>query len=272
MTTSTSATSSGKLIESSYTREYQGNSVPRDYVFLTYDDWDAYDKPWLVSPAPLPMHGKYLLKMMAESVGLACVTDGAATPKYCLKEFFTSLNAMDTELWPLLLGASFGDAQVTAVESVLATKICTACNEKLFDYMYLSWADASDDDKYLRVYMEMACSKAPNDNNEQEWCLPVLKDMEDETRPATGDQAAMEKYVRDQADLWCDDLCVKIIKDKERLMGMIDLYANVSYSCDMKTCTEAQKTKALKEWAQEAAQESAYCRKVRYVHMREQRG
>ena len=25
-------------------------------------------------------------------VGLACVNDGAATPKYCLKEFFTSLN------------------------------------------------------------------------------------------------------------------------------------------------------------------------------------
>ena len=25
-------------------------------------------------------------------VGLACVNDGAATPKYCLKDFFSSLN------------------------------------------------------------------------------------------------------------------------------------------------------------------------------------
>ena len=75
-----------RLLESSYTREFGGNKVPEDYAWMTYDEWDAEDKPWLTSPARLPMHGKHMLKMMAESVGLACVTNDDAS-KYCFKEF-----------------------------------------------------------------------------------------------------------------------------------------------------------------------------------------
>jgi len=190
-----------RLMYSSYTRQFEGNAVPREYVFLTYDDWDAEDKPWLISPAPLPMHGKYLLKMMAESVGLACVNDGAATPKYCLKEFYDSLAKMDNILFPALDADPFGDAEVAAVEKVLAENICTDCNGILFNYMYLSWEDASDDDKYLRTFMEMACSSAPDDNGNEQWCLPVLKDMEDESEPQMDTEAAdydatkFEEYV-----------------------------------------------------------------------------
>lgn len=53
------------------------------------------------------------------------------------------------------------------LEQVLENDICTECNELLFDYMYLGWTEASDDDKYWRTYMEMTCSSAPNDDGDE---------------------------------------------------------------------------------------------------------
>jgi len=220
-----------RLLESSYTREYQGNKVPEWYAWMTYGEWDAYDKPWLTSPAPLPMHGKFMLKMMAESVGLACVTNDDAS-KYCFKEFFTSLSAMDTKIFPMLFG-TFDQAKIDQVENALANDVCTNCNEILFDYMFLSWEDASNDDKYMRTFMEMTCSQAPNDDGGMDWCLPVVKDMEDDGQfnYDSATQAQIEAHVQAQGDLWCDDLCVKVIKDKEKDMFLLDLYANQSYMC-----------------------------------------
>ena len=220
-----------RLLESSYTREYQGNTVPVQYVWMTYEEWDAYDKPWLISPAPLPMHGKFMLKMMAESVGLACVTNDDAS-KYCFKEFFNSMSAMDTKIFPMLDG-EFNQAKIDEVEDALEDEVCTSCNEILFDYMFLSWEDASDDDKYMRTFMEMTCSRAPNDDGGMDWCLPVVKDMEDDGQfdYDSATEAEIEAHVEAQTDLWCDDLCVKVIKDKEKDMFMLDLYANQSYMC-----------------------------------------
>ena len=37
-------------------------------VLLTCTEGGCFGRPWLTSPAPLPMHGKHLLKIMAESV------------------------------------------------------------------------------------------------------------------------------------------------------------------------------------------------------------
>ena len=271
----TTSTADNKLIETSYTREYQGNHVPRDYVFLTYDDYDAYDKPWLVSPAPLPMHGKVLLKQMAESVGQACVTDGAATPKYCLKDFYNSYNALDV-LFTALDTTPFGDAQVKTVENVLETRICTTCNEKLFDYMYMGWADTSDDDKYMKVYMEMACSKAVGDDGADYWCLPVEKDMEDDAMPEMDPEAsgyneeAVEAYFYDQGDLWCGDLCVKTINSKYKEMYMVDLYANQSYMCGGKSCSAAEIQQYTNLISKEEAVEATYCHVVSHARMHAQ--
>ena len=220
-----------RLLESSYTREFGGNKVPEWYVWMTYDEWDAYEKPWLTSPSRLPMHGKHMLKMMAESVGLACVTNDDAS-KYCFKEFFNSLSAMDTKIFPML-GGTFDQAKIDQVENALANDVCTNCNEILFDYMFLSWEDASDDDKYMRTFMEMTCSQAPNDDGGMDWCLPVVKDMEDDGQfnYDSATQAQIEAHVQAQGDLWCDDLCVAVIKDKEKDMFLLDLYANQSYMC-----------------------------------------
>jgi hypothetical protein len=146
---STSSDAQGKLIESSYIREYQGNTVPMNYVFLTYEETDGMDYPWLFYPAPLPMYGNDLLSELGDSVTLACINDGAATPKYCMKEFFDSLAKIDNQLFSLLFANPFGPDQVKSMETALQA-ICSDCNNRLFNYMYLTWADASDEDKYLR--------------------------------------------------------------------------------------------------------------------------
>ena len=74
--------------------------------------------------------------------------------KYCFKEFFNSLSAMDTKIFPMLDG-EFNQAKIDEVEDALEDDdVCTNCNEILFDYMFLSWEDASDDDKYMRTFME----------------------------------------------------------------------------------------------------------------------
>jgi hypothetical protein len=52
--------------------------------------------------------------------------------------------------------------------------------EKLFDFMFVSFEDASDDDKYSRTFIDAACSSAPNDDNEDMHCMPILKYMEDD--------------------------------------------------------------------------------------------
>jgi len=70
---------------------------------------------------------------------------------------------------------AFGPEEAKAMTKILDRKICTPCIEKLFDYMYMTWEDASDDDKYLRVFLEMTCSSAPNDDNEDAYCMPVQK-------------------------------------------------------------------------------------------------
>ena len=46
--------------------------------------------------------------------------------------------------------------------------------------MYVSFEDASDDDKYLKTFMDAMCSSAPNDDNEDMYCMPILKYMEDD--------------------------------------------------------------------------------------------
>lgn len=61
------------LLESSYTRS--GDTVPDWYCFMTYFEWNApYDKPWYTSPAPLPMYGQDMLKLLAESVLFVCTS------------------------------------------------------------------------------------------------------------------------------------------------------------------------------------------------------
>ena len=203
-------------------------------------------------------------------VGMACVTDGA---NYCFKEFMGALRTLDTKLYPTLDGDTFGPTEVAEVENILEQDICTTCNEKLMDYMYLTWSDATDDDKYERAYMEMMCSKAPDDEGEMQWCLPVTKDMEDEDHPemdedsADYDEDEIDEYVMEQSDLWCDDLCVKTIKIKEKEMFRIDLNAEKSYLCPVNgipsKCTQGQIDAKEKTMEQEEVVESSYCGKVR---------
>lgn len=88
-------------------------------------------------------------------MGLACVNDGAATPRWSKDPF--------------------NEKEAAAVTKILDDKVCIPCIEKLFDYMYMSFEDASDDDKYLRTFMDAACSSAPNDDNEDMYCMPILK-------------------------------------------------------------------------------------------------
>ncbi len=113
---------------------------------------------------------------------MACVNDGAATPRYCLPDFINALVAMDDDggLFDLLNKDPFNEEEAAAVTKTLDDKVCIPCIEKLFDYMYMSFEDASDDDKYLRTFMDAACSSAPNDDNEDMYCMPILKYMEDD--------------------------------------------------------------------------------------------
>lgn len=201
---------------------------------------------------------------------MACVTDGA---NYCFKEFMGALRSLDEKLYPTLDGDTFGPTEVDKVEKILEEDICTTCNEMLMDYMYLTWSDATADEKYERVYMELMCSKAPDDEGEMQWCLPVTKDMEDEDYPEMDEDSAdynedeIDEYVMEQSDLWCDDLCVKTIKIKEKEMFRIDLNAEKSYECPVNgnpsKCTQAQIDAKEKELEQAEVVESSYCGKVR---------
>jgi hypothetical protein len=47
-------------------------------------------------------------------------------------------------------------------------------------------------DKYFKSFMEMTCSAAPNDDGGMKWCIPYVKDMEDD-------------YDEDDDALWADD-------------------------------------------------------------------
>ena len=134
------------IIESSYTRS--GNTVPEGYVFFTYREGDEPDSPWLTSPAPLPNSGNALIKMLAESAGMACVNDGDPTPTFCMPKFYEAFESIETILFPLIFGGAdgkFDDTDIKAVEAVLSTKICTGCTTAMFDYMFLSWNEATDD-------------------------------------------------------------------------------------------------------------------------------
>ena len=113
---------------------------------------------------------------------MACVNDDAATPDYCLpKNFNTIYGLFDTGgVFELLEADSFNDVQATAVSAVLDTEICHDCNKKIFDYLYLMWADASEDDQYMALFAESLCSMAPNDDGIPQYCVPVLKIMEDD--------------------------------------------------------------------------------------------
>jgi len=203
---------------------------------------------------------------------MACVTDGA---DYCFKEFMGALRTLDTKLYPTLDGDTFGPTEVEKVEKILEEDICTTCNEKLMDYMYLTWSDATDDEKYERAYMELMCSMAPDDEGEMQWCLPVTKDMEDEDSPemdedsADYDEDEIDVYVEEQSDLWCDDLCVKTIKIKEKEMTRIDLNAEKSYECRVNgipsKCSQASIDAKEKQMEQEEVMESSYCGKVRML-------
>ena len=90
---------------------------------------------------------------------MACVNDGAATPEYCLPKFFKA-------------------------------------NKKIFDYLYLMWADASEDDQYMTLFAESLCYMAPNDDGIPQYCVPVLKmmedDMEDDKAKAIADKLVLD--------------------------------------------------------------------------------
>jgi hypothetical protein len=216
------------------------------------------------------------LRIAAESVGMACVNDGATPPKYCLPDFYDSLYALNNKLWPLMDEVPFGPEQVKGMEKVLNDDICSDCIDKLFDYMYMSWEDADDADKHLRVYMELACSTAPDSSGNEKWCLPVEKDMNDMTEPVldkkeTGyDQAKVDAYVVKQGELWCEDLCVKIINSKYKDMNLIDLYSNQSWTCGNKQCSQEVIREREKSLEREEAFETIYCQVVSYGRMHAQ--
>lgn len=106
--------------------------------------------------------------------------------------------------------------------------------------------------------------------------MPVLKDMEDDNMPefdesaADYNEAAVAGYLAEQGDLWCDDLCVTIIKQKEKEMTLIDLYANMSWhpacgaSLDAPTrsCTAAEIAEEVKSIEIEEAYEQSYCAQI----------
>jgi hypothetical protein len=46
---------------------------------------------------------------------------------------------------------------------------------------------------------------------------------------AQGTYSSHHGLQEDQGDLWCDDLCVAIIKTKEKEMTLIDANANMSW-------------------------------------------
>ena len=144
------------------------------------------------------------------------------------------------------------------------------------DKMYMGWADTTDDDKYMKVYMEMACSKAVGDNGADYWCLPVEKDMEDDAMPEMDPEAsgyneeAVEAYFYDQGDLWCGDLCVKTINSKYKEMYMVDLYANQSYMCGGKSCSAAEIQQYTNLISKQEAVEATYCHVVSHARMHAQ--
>jgi hypothetical protein len=113
---------------------------------------------------------------------MACVDNGAATPDYCLPKFFNAIYGLaDTGgIFDLLKADPFDDAQAKAVIAVLDAKICHDCNKKIFDYLYLMWADASEDDQYMALFAESLCSMAPNGDGIPQYCVPALKIMEDD--------------------------------------------------------------------------------------------
>jgi hypothetical protein len=49
-------------------------------------------------------------------------------------------------------------------EKEVHREVLFPCIEKLFDFMYVTFEDASDDDKYSRTFIDAACSSAPNDD------------------------------------------------------------------------------------------------------------
>jgi hypothetical protein len=77
----------------------------------------------------------------------------------------------------------------------------------------------------------------------------------------------VEEYLKDQGELWCDDLCGAVIKSKEKEMSILDINANMSWwkTCGVtasgptRSCTDAEKTAALAEIEKEEIQESSYC-------------
>ena len=113
---------------------------------------------------------------------MACVNNGAATPDYCLPKFFKAIYGLADKggVFDLLEADPFNDAQANAVSAVLDTQICHDCNKKIFDYLYLMWADASEDDQYMALFVESLCAMAPNDDGIPKYCVPVLKIMEDD--------------------------------------------------------------------------------------------
>ncbi len=42
------------------------------------------------------------------------------------------------------------------------------------------WADVSEDDQYMALFAESLCSMTPNDDGIPQYCVPVLKIMEDD--------------------------------------------------------------------------------------------
>jgi len=272
-----------KTIESSFLRELNSTHVSA--------------VSWLTNELrTAPIKGKGLVASIAASVGwllllacdaLAVICRRIITPphfrcvqttmaclkngdNYCFKDFEATLLALDNKLFPTLDQSPFGATEVAALEKILSEDICTECNKLLGDYVYLTWDDVSDDEKYLKAFLEMTCSTAPDDEGVEEWCLPVTKDMEDEgpvmDPDAAGyDEFKFEDFILDQADLWCDDLCVKSIKIKEKEMYMIDLNANPSWECHEGSgepqgpCSQAQKEQKTRKLEQEETVESTYC-------------
>ena len=120
----------------------------------------------------------------------------------------------------------------------------------------------------------MACSKAPDIlTGQDKWCLPVMKDMEDETVPVMDEKskdynaAKVDEYIDKQGNLWCVDLCVKTIESKQKEMFMVDVHSNQSWTCDLKACDEDTIKEITKAMDQEEAQQALYCHVVSQVRM-----
>ena len=109
--------------------------------------------------------------------------------------------------------------------------------------------------------------RSSDNNGELQWCLPKTKDMEDEDMDDDELDALSEQeykdYVNGQTNLWCDDLCVKAIKSKEKEMMIIGLHADSSYMCSMAKCSAEFINQVTQSIEKEETVESTYCDSVR---------